>query len=322
MKSLLKCLMVTVLVVFLNSLIFPEVVEKIYAVVNDELITYTELKNFEQGMIASLRDQFKGEELEQKIDASKKELLNMLIDRKLLLSRAKEKKYDVEQYLEIVIKEIMKKNNFNTKEDLRNALTTSGIDYEEWRKYQKNELISQSLIQNELGSRITVENSEIMEYYRKNADKYTKPAEFSLNCIFLDKKNYLSEQALEDKKKEIAAKLAANKNFEETAKEYSEMTGAENNFFLGDYKKGELNAAIEEAAMKLKAGEISDWIDTENGWYMIQMIKFTAPQLIEYKTIRDEIEQTIKEDKLGEEIKKYIKQLRDESHIKIYEEYR
>jgi peptidyl-prolyl cis-trans isomerase SurA len=246
----------------------------------------------------------------------------MLIDRKLLLSRAKEKKYDVEQYLEMVIKEIMKKNNFNTKDDLRNALIASGIDYEEWKKYQRNELIIQSLIQNEIGSKIMVENSQIMEYYRKNADKYTKPAEFSLNCIFLDKKNYLSEQALEDKKTEVAAKLAENKNFEETAKEYSEMAGAENNFFLGDYKKGELDAAIEEAAMKLKDGEFSGWIAAANGWYMIRMIKFTPPQMIEYKTIRDEIEQTIKEDKLNEEIKKYVKKLREDSHIKIYEEYR
>jgi parvulin-like peptidyl-prolyl isomerase len=222
-------------------------------------------------------------------------LLNILIDKKLLLSKAKEKNYDVEQYLEVVIKEVMKQNKIPTKEDLKKALASQGIGYNQWLQFQKEELMSQTLIRSEVMPKIEVGNSELMEYYRKNSDKYTKPAEMSLNCIFLNKDNYFTKSALEQKKNEISAKLKGTKTkFEEVAKEYSELPGQDNNFFLGNYKKGELDAKIEDASFKLKKGELSNWIETGNGWYIIQLLKLTEARLTEYKTVREEIELAIK----------------------------
>jgi peptidyl-prolyl cis-trans isomerase SurA len=323
MKTHKKFLLIIVAAILLNNFSFPEVIEKIYAVINDEIITLTELKNFEQGMVASLREEYQGEELKKQIEESKQKLLDSLIDRKLLLSKAKEQNYNVEQYLENVIKEIMNKNNFSTKEQLKRALIASGIEYEDWRKFQMDELMTQSLIQNQIGARIIVENAEIMEHYRKNVEQYTKPAEMSLNCIFLNKQNYFIESALADKKNEISAKLNDNQSeFVEVAKEYSELPGEDNNFFLGKFKQGELDAKLESAALKIKKGKISSWIETESGWYLIQLKDFTESQLIQLKTVREEIERVIKNKKMQVKIKDYITQLRKDSHIKIYHEYK
>ncbi len=325
MKPNKRLLLLTIILPFflLNHFGFPEIIEKIYAVVNDEIITYSELKHFEQGMIAELKTEYQGEELEKAIKERKENLLDMMIERKLILSKAKEKDYDVEQYLEIVIKEIMNNNNIATIEDLKSALAASGINYEEWRKIRKDELISQNLIQNEIGSKIKVENSELMEYYRRNTDKYTKPAEISLNCIFLDKENYFSQSALSEKMDEINAKLKAEgANFQEIAGEYSELPNPDNKVFLGTFKKGELNVKIEEASLKLKPDEHSDWLETENGWYIVQLIKYTEAQLIEYKTVREEIDRIIREEKIQKGVEAYLVQLKKEAHIKIYQEYK
>jgi len=323
MKSLKIILLITLITIFLNSFTSSEVIEKIYAVVNDEIITYTELKNFEQGMIANLKQEYQGEDLDKIIKEKKKELLDLLIDRKLLLSKAKEKNYDVEQYFEAVTKEIMKKNNFATKEHLKRALAASGIEYEDWKKYQLDELRTQTLVSNEIGQKIMVENSEIMEHYRKNIEQHTKPAEFSLNCIFLDKVNYFTESALTEKKDEISAKLKADKsNFKEIAQEYSELPGTDDKIFLGNFKKGELNAKLEEAALKMKKGESSTWIMTDTGWYIIQLENFKESRLIPLKDVREEIERNIKSEKMQVKIKEYVAQLRTDSHIKIYHEYK
>ena len=323
MKSLKIILLITLITIFLNSFTSSEVIEKIYAVVNDEIITYTELKNFEQGMIANLKQEYQGEELDKIIGERKKELLDSLIDRKLLLSKAKEKNYNVEQYFEAVTKEIMKKNNFTTKEQLKRALTSSGIEYEDWKKYQLDELRTQTLVSNEIGQKIMVENSEIMEHYRKNIKQHTKPAEFSLNCIFLDKVNYFTESALTEKKDEISAKLKADKsNFKEIAQEYSELPGTDDKIFLGNFKKGELNAKLEEAALKMKKGESSTWIMTDTGWYIIQLENFKESRLTPLKDVREEIERNIKNEKMQVKIKEYVAQLRNDSHIKIYHEYK
>jgi parvulin-like peptidyl-prolyl isomerase len=323
MKSLKIILIITLIKILLNSFTFSEVIEKIYAVVNDEIITYTELKKFERGITANLREEYQGEELDKIIRERKKELLDSLIDRKLLLSKAKEKNYNVEQYLEAVTKEIMKKNNFTTKEQLKRALASSGIDYEDWKKFQLDELLTQTLISNEIGSRILVGNSEIMERYRKNIEQHTRPAEFSLNCIFLDKVNYFIESALIEKKDEISTKLKDDKsNFKEIAKQYSELPGTDDKIFLGNFKKGELNAKLEEAALKMKKGGISTWIETGTGWYIIQLENLTESRLIPLKDVREEIERNIKNDKMQVKIKEYVAKLRKDSHIKIYHDYK
>ncbi len=308
--------------ILLSNLVYPEVVEKIYAVVNDEIITYSELKDFERGMMTELKNNLKGEELAQKVEEMKAHLLDMMIDQKLLLSRAKEKDYDVTQYLEIVIKEIMKQNNFDTKDQLLRALTASGIEYEDWKNKRKDELLTQSLIQNEIGNKVKVENSELMAYYRENTDKYTIPAQVSLNCIFLKKENYFTKSALDEKKQEISAKLASpGAKFEEIANQYSELPGAEKKHFLGNFKKGELDAKLEAVAFNLKQDEISSWIDTDNGCYIIQLVKLTESRLVEFKTVRDKIERLIKNQKMQKKIGEYVDQLKKDSHIKIYNEY-
>ena len=88
-----------------------DVVEEIYAVVNDEAITGSELKKFEADMMRSLQAELEGEKLEQALREVKKELLNKFIEQKLLLSKIKEKNYDVDADVETILQEIKKQNN-------------------------------------------------------------------------------------------------------------------------------------------------------------------------------------------------------------------
>jgi peptidyl-prolyl cis-trans isomerase SurA len=299
---------------------FPEIIDKIFAVVNGEIITYSELKSAENEMTNFLAQQYKGEELEKQVNEMKKNLLNRLIEQKLILSYAKEKNYDVDGVVELIIKDIKKQNNINSDEELKAALASQGLDYEEWKKQLKETQIQQQFIRDKIGSKIKIDSSAIMEYYKKKIDDYTIPEKLTLKCIFLNKENYLSPSALKEKMKTIDAELETH-SFEETAKKYSELPGEENNFFLGEFKKGELDARIEDASFQLKEGEHSGWIETENGFYITQLVKRTESSLVEYKLVREEIENKLEMAEQERLLKEYIAQLKKESHIQIYEEF-
>lgn len=299
---------------------FPEIIDKIFAVVNGEIITYSELKSAENEMTRFLAQQYEGEELEKQVNEMKKNLLNQMIEQKLILSYAKEEDYDVDGILELIIKDIKKQNNINTDEELKAALASQGLDYDQWIKQLKETQVQQQFIREKIGPKVKIDSSAIMEHYKKNIDDYTIPAKFSLNCIFLNKENYLSPTALKEKMKTINAELETN-SFEETAKKYSELPGEENNYFLGEFKEGELDAKIEEASFKLKKGEHSDWIETENGFYITRLIKRTESKLVEYKFVREEIENKLKMAEQEKLLNEYIEQLKKESHIKIYEKF-
>ena len=72
----------------------------------------------------------------------------------------------------------------------------------------------------------------------------------------------------------------------------------------------------------MKKEEHSSWIETESGWYIIQLLDRTEPKLIEYKTVRSDIENKLRAKEQNAKLKEYIVQLKKESHIKIYEEYK
>lgn len=298
----------------------PEIIEKIYAVVNGEAITYSELKNTEVELTRMLRRQFSGQELEDKIQDMKKNLLNQLIEQKIVLSVAKEKNYDVDHEVELIIKDLKKQNNINSDEELKKAIIAQGLDYDEWKKQLKETSLQHRLIREEVGYKINIDNSEIMEFYREHMKEYTKPMELSLNCIYLSKENHIDPTALDELKQTIDSALK-EKKFEDAAKEYSELPGTDNNYFLGDFKQGELDSKIEEAALKIQKGEHTDWIETDTGWYIIQLQNRTEPELVEYKTVRSEIENAIRSKKQDALLKEYVEQLRKDCYIKIYEEY-
>ena len=155
--------------------------------VNDEAITGTELKKFEMEMVRSLQAELEGEKLEQALRELKKELLNKFIEQKLLLSKVKEKNYDVDADVETIIQEIKKQNNIASDDDLKKALAGEGIEFAAWKDMWKDRRKQERLVWDEVGSKIKIDNPQIMEYYRKNTDRFTVPAEFTLNCIYLKK---------------------------------------------------------------------------------------------------------------------------------------
>ena len=318
----MKILLAAILSLALNlNLAFAqaEIVEEIYAVVNDETITATDLKNFERDMMRSMQAELEGEKLEQALLDVKKELLDKFIEQKLLVSKVKEKNYDVDADVETIIQEIKKQNNMASDDDLKQALAQEGIEFGAWKDMWKERRKQERLIWDEVGSKIKIDNPQIMEYYRKNAARFTLPAEFTLNCIFLKKNEDGSSPR--EKMDQVSAELKPGL-FAEVAKKHSELPDAATSIALGKFKKGELDKNLEAAAELLKKDEYSGWIETESGWYIIQLAEFSAERVREVKDVREEIIQTLREEQQQIKIKDYMAQLKKESYIKILKEYK
>ena len=317
MRTISRFSIITIFIILSLSLLRAEVIEEIYAVVNDEIITHTEFQNAKNAMIQQLSSKYQGEQLQRAMKDIDKNIMDQLINFKLIMSRAKEKKYDIDNEINMILEEIKKQNNLKSDEELRAALRSEGITMEEFKRQQGMIRMQQRMIYDEVTSKIKIENAEIMEYYKQHLSEFTKPMEMTLNCIFLNKELYFDQNALEAKRKEISDQLSHN-NFLETAKEYSELEGTENNYTLGHFKKGELNESIEKEALKLQTNEYSPWIETDNGWYIVQLVEKTEEKSIEYKEVREKIHNIIMQGKQEIELKKLIEQLRKESYNKIY----
>jgi len=308
------------LILLLVGTVFSqEVIEEIYAVVNDEIITYSDLQKAEKSLWAMLQANQKEADIEKSFREMKENLLNHLIEQKLILSKARSKKYDVDSEVDMIIQEIMKDNNIASLEELRSALQTEGIDYRQWKEQLGIQRMQQHLLYEEITAKIKVDNSEIMEYYRANQERFTKPAEFTLNCILLKTEGRDSDE-LSEMTAEIDTQLSLH-DFISVAENFSELQGEENSYFLGRFKKGEMQDAMEKEAVGLPVNGISDWIKTNEAWYLLQLVEFKEASLIEYRDVRDEITAIITSAREEVKLKEYLETLKNESYINVLKNY-
>lgn len=142
----------------------------------------------------------------------------------------------------------------------------------------------------------SVTEKEIQSFYEYNNEAYSQPRQVKARHILFK----LGEEALkevEDKVREVAkevlAKARQGGEFANLAKEYSEGPTKSKGGDLGYFKKGQMMPPFEEAAFKLKKGEISDLVRTQFGYHIIKVedIKEAATKSLE--EVRDEIVETL-----------------------------
>jgi len=302
----------------LSALLSGQVVDEIYAVVNEEPITLWELQQFEQSMLMDMQSRLSGDELTKAQEEFQKNLLDLMINQKLIQSKLREKNYNVDAEIEMRIKEIKQQYSMSSDEELKQALQSQGMEYDKWREQMKEALKINRLKYEEIASKIKIDNGQIMEYYKKNPEKYTSPAEVTLNAIFLKK----VEEGAPDttQRDQISTELTAA-NFAEIAKKYSQLPDAAQSPLLGTFKEGELARDLDAQVKKMKVTEISGWIDSESGWYILQLVQKVDARLQEFTQVRQEIEMNILEEMSNEKLGAYIEQLKKESYIKIYKSY-
>jgi len=246
----------------------------------------------------------------------KKQLLDMIINDMLLLQIAKEKQINVSEQVKLYVENIIKENHLESEAELRRELARQGIDYNDFIRQIEENLLKQAVIASEVDRTIVLEEAEIINYYRDHPNEFTEPEEITLKAIFLSAESH-SEAESETKKKEIEVKLTSGEKFEEVAALFSDPPLNESQGELGTFKRGELESSLQEAADKLKPGEISPWIKGKNGWYLLKLEERRESRLKDFEEARREIEEKIFMEKRQKKLAEFIKNIRDKSYIRI-----
>jgi len=161
-------------------------VDRILAQVGDDIITMSEL-NREMGPIRQeLAAKYSGEELTQAIQKAEKQILDGIIQEKLLYQKAMELGFsaDIEKDVSAAIQRIIKENpQLKDTEGLEAELEKQGSTLKELREYYRKKIIVQGLVDYFVGSRITLLTPEIEKYYKDHIAEFSSPEEVSLSEI-------------------------------------------------------------------------------------------------------------------------------------------
>ncbi|HEX9592457.1 MAG TPA: peptidylprolyl isomerase [bacterium] len=108
-------------------------------------------------------------------------------------------------------------------------------------------------------------------------------------------------------------------DFAEVAKEVSTGPNAPQGGDLGIFGKGRMVPAFEEAAFALKEGEVSQPVQTQFGWHIIQVIEIQGGQAPTFEQIKDRLAQRMMQEHMRDELQKVTDRLRAKARIEIKE---
>ncbi|WP_413585858.1 peptidylprolyl isomerase [Bdellovibrio sp. HCB274] len=298
-----------------------ELVEKTLAVVNNEVILESDLKELQTriskpGMIDdALTD---GKSLEE-LKKNRKAQMEYLINEKILSSEIKRLNLNVTNArVEQEFKDIAKRNNVSEAE-LISVLKGQGVDIVEYKVFLKEKTEKSNLMDAEIMSKIRISDEEALNEYLK-ANPKNKPSidEFSVSHIFFNPKKGGSEAAYK-RAENVLSKLRSGENFETLAQQFSEDPNFSSGGALGTFKSGEFMPEVEEAISNLSVGETTGIIKSRMGFHIAKLTGRKLTSDPNFEKQKDRIKAQLMETSFRRQLKLWLQNKRDDSFVRINE---
>lgn len=296
------------------------IVDRIYAQVNDDIITVSDVNRRADLIRRELSQKLSGDALEQAMQKESGQILEDLIREKLFVQKAIELGYDaeVESHVAQHIQDIMKEYNFATMEDFEEALEKQGSTLGGFRDSTRNQIMAQQIRQSFVGSRITLMGSEVERYYKDHASDFASPEEVSLSEIVVTAKSGEGDQEAEKRARSLYDRLKRGESFASLAAGHSSGATAASGGGIGSNLLEKWHPDIVRAIAGVEAGSVSEPQKTGEG-YVIYRVDTRTPSVIPpLAEIEDEIKRRLYNEKYEPELERFVQRLKDEAYIQIH----
>jgi len=254
-----------------------EVVDRIVAVVGNEVITQRELEAAYQ---SAVRGEFGPGNLgSAQADFSKEDFLAVMIERKVIEQEVKRQGIKVDA-LEVERAIDRKRESLGLGErEFERALASEGITMEDYREQVKNQLVTYRLLAQEVRGEIEITDAEIEAYYNRNKDRFATGREYHVRHIYIPFPNNASigdKRRITQKLEGIRSSIGKVEDFKRMARLHSQTPTAGQGGDLGWFTLEELMAAFRQRVEKLGPGEMSPVFEYGGGVHLV-MVESTGP---------------------------------------------
>jgi peptidyl-prolyl cis-trans isomerase SurA len=263
-------------------------VDRIVAVVNDEVITQNELAERTQMVVRQL--QRAGGQLPPG-DVLQKQLLERMINDRVQIQLAKENGLKVDDAtVDKTIQRIADDNSLSMT-DFRAAVERDGINYTRFRDDMRNEILLSRLREREVENLVVVTDAEVETELARAAKDRSGETEFRLSHILVLVQQQATAEQIDVRRRRALAALAALRkgaNFAEVSATYSDAPDALQGGNLGWRAAGRLPSIFLDTLEKMQPGDVSDIMRSPNGFHILKLLekrgKDKAPSLTQTQT--------------------------------------
>jgi len=294
------CLCVVALIILSGCHSANNSAEKCVATVDGEKISLSDFnKRFKRELdimdsILSLK--------ENEIERLKEEILNKLIDEKIMRLRAEKLSLSVSD------DELMKRIEEITRGGFDKIFPESKVDYNTWKEKLRKRVILEKLINHDVKSVVRVSEDEALAYYKNHPEKYISGERVHVAQIVVQNRK---------KAEDILKRLKNGENFGKVAQKVSTGPESAREGDLGIFGRGIMPESFDKIVFSLPPGKISNVIKTPYGYHIFKILKKDDGKEMSFVEVKNKIISELRREKEEHKYVKWLERLRSEVDIKI-----
>ena len=250
------------------------------------------------------------------------ETLEMLIDRKLILRAAADKKMEMQEWLiDNRVREIVKDGFEGDMNKLTEALAQSKVALTDWRNSIRDDMIIQAMRYQMVEKNLQATPAVMRKEYRDHRDRYATQTKTTVSVILLrpPRPDDKETPSVSTRGEEILARLEKGEDFADLARRHSSDSHAKDGGVWRDVKPEEaFRPEIAQAIAKLKVGEFSNLVNLDGWGFIVRKDAETIGRQLTFAEAYDDIARNVKSDAAKAEYDAWMKRLRAQAFVKKY----
>ncbi len=331
LRSFPLLVVISIALVLFSSRSEAELVDRVVAVVNNDVITLSELDEEAEDYLKKTQEFVDEGELKEVRDKVRAQVLDQLIDQRIINQQAKIARVTIsEQEFERIYQKNLE--SMGISEDVfLEELSEAGMTLATFEKSLRNKVLRDKLIMHEIQSKIIVTEEMILDYYNTvhvNTGSQKTYDLLQMGFVYGQSENMQNSPDLLEadkarallKANEVHRKVMEGEDFAVLAREYSDLPSAEDGGHLGFLSLEDMADYMKEPILMLTTGELTPVIETPIGYQFFKLLatqeEGSITNVVPYFEVKEEIRQTLFEKELEKEYTNWVEEMREKTYIK------
>jgi peptidyl-prolyl cis-trans isomerase SurA len=299
-----------------------ELVDRVAAVVNEDIISFSEVEQRAAPELARLqateRDPVKRTEGRAH---AQKEALDQLIGEKLMETQMRELAIEVsDSEIDLGIEDVRKQNNIDG-DQFEQLLRNEGYTVAGYRDFMRKHLARLKLINLKVRNKVKVSDDDLKAEYVRWSNTESGDAEIHARHILVQLPSKPTQEQVEKAKLKATALMEEAKrpgvDFAELAKKKSEGPSASEGGDLGFFRRGLMVPEFEKIAFNLKTGDISEPVRTKFGFHVIKIEERRNVAVKSFDEVKEQLREKLMRSQLERYTDQYVQELRQKATIEV-----
>ncbi len=298
-----------------------ELLDRVVAVVNEEVITQAEVDTFLRPIYQQYSAQLSGEDLAKAINEVRQKVLSQMIEDKLVYQEA------VAQGIEVKEEDLEKEfQDFKAKmekpEELDEMLEREGLTMKSLRERLKKQAMVRQLQDREIRSKVIISPVQVEDFYKNNPDKFSVKERVRVRSLTIKKSEEARTKGLTDEKAKqrmdlLDQKIKLYRNFDQIVKDFSEDSHAKEEGPGEWIERGAMIESVDDVIFKTPVGQLTGIVETPVGYHIFRVEAKEPASKRTFDEVKEQISGYLFQEESNKRFKAWMEEIKKAAYISI-----